>query len=266
VIDFWVLETLGGGRAYIVRAGAEKPLSSLRPVSVTEAVSELGNWLRDSASRRRLFEVYAEIRQADLGCLERRARSEIDPFLQRDLELALELGDLVVLEEVLPAGGGVRLPPSASPPRPSTTGPSTPKLPPLRPNESLDDLWIRLDIPPRDAAASADRLEVASTDGAYRQQRAVAGDHVPNDEASVDIEFTDLFTDRRYDLKVFRPDRAPYFVFRNVAYSSLGAARARPTTRVAQAPDDPSPPDVAGVDGPLDVPAQPARRPREVLA
>jgi len=117
-------------------------------------------------------------------------------------------------------------------------------------------LWIRLALTPKDAPACHDRFEVKSTDGAYRKTKTVSTDHLVNDE-SVDLEFSDAFVDKRYDIRVIPAQGAPYFILRDVPFGQLGHAPLDDEPAPVAQSDDPKPEEVQGYAGP---PQPPERR------
>lgn len=250
--ESWLFRGFGGQRIYVVRTPAAATVVSVRELPASFATAETDGWLSDATARLELFRLLGDVFGVDLRLLEPTGYPALHGYVRSVLERAFDAGDLVALEEIPPTAGGSARPVSVTPPAPTQpTPPSTPlgRRPPLtRPD--LVDLWIRLDITPGVAAACNDRLEVTSTDGAYKQTKVVSADAIPN-TVSVDLEFTDLFADKRYDLRVTSARRAPVFVFRDVPYSALGQSRTVVPPRLARADDEPLPEEVAGLDGAL---------------
>lgn len=91
------------------------------------------------------------------------------------------------------------------------------------PEPELGDLWIRLAIDPADADSHDDRFVLTSTDNAYRAEKTIRDDQIPNDD-SVDLLFTDLDKSKSYTLRVIESaDGASYSVFQGVAYADLAS-------------------------------------------
>ena len=76
---------------------------------------------------------------------------------------------------------------------------------------------------PADAPACRDRFEATSTDGRYRKTKTVATDYIINEE-SVDLEYSDAFIDKNYDIRCLPAEGEPYFILRNVPYAELAHA------------------------------------------
>ena len=247
MLDFWVLEAWGGDRGDRVVIARARDLVAPPPgsrllVRRRASAFEVDAWLADPTSRERLLEIHASIRGCEPAA-ERAPWHEVDAWARRDLEQAFEIGELELLEEVAPPAGGGAVPR----PTPQPTGPpTTPPLQP-RPVPVLDDLWIRLELRPADATTCFDRLRVTSTDGAYDQQHVVATDHVPN-VLTVDVEFTDLFVDKSYDVRVLPANGAARKVLSDVPYAALGGSRVRRPRRAALGREDARPEEVAGLD------------------
>jgi hypothetical protein len=114
-------------------------------------------------------------------------------------------------------------------------------------------LWIRLALAPSKAPLCQDRFEVKSTDGKYQKTKTVATDHLVNDE-SVDLEFTDAFIDKRYEIRVIPPNGPPYFILRDVPFAELAHNPPDEKPELVALSDDPRPEEVAGYDGPAQPP------------
>jgi hypothetical protein len=122
----------------------------------------------------------------------------------------------------------------------------------------LKPIYVRLALDPAKAPKCQDRFEVKSTDGAYQKTKTVATDHLVNDE-SVDLEFTDAFIDKRYDIRVIPPSGAPYFIVRDVPFAELSHNPADEPPELVARNDDPRPEEVEGYDGPAQPPANAGR-------
>jgi hypothetical protein len=83
------------------------------------------------------------------------------------------------------------------------------------------DLILRLQIDPADAAHAQDWFSLRSSDGSYEQHRKIKDDLTPGDKC-VDLLFTGLDTELKYSLEVdSRPNGGKHFLFQDVSYGEL---------------------------------------------
>jgi hypothetical protein len=84
----------------------------------------------------------------------------------------------------------------------------------------LGDLWLRLAVPPEDAARLEERFVLKSADGAFLAEKSASTDHLP-DDASADLLFDNLDKGKSYTLEVHRDNEQPLVLFENVPYAEL---------------------------------------------
>jgi type VI secretion system secreted protein VgrG len=96
----------------------------------------------------------------------------------------------------------------------------------VEPETALGDLYVRLDVPPKEAPLHYDRFILTATDGSFRQELKVKNDAIPNDR-SVELLFTGLDKQKRYSLEVTGTGKAPSMLFEDVPYGQLVSAGGR---------------------------------------
>jgi type VI secretion system secreted protein VgrG len=94
----------------------------------------------------------------------------------------------------------------------------------VKPEKVQGDLYVRLDVPPKESSSHYDRFILAATDGSFRQELKVKSDAIPNDR-SVELLFTGLDKEKSYTLQVTGTGKAPSTLFENVPYGQLVSGR-----------------------------------------
>jgi hypothetical protein len=176
-LPFWILEGTAGEPIHVVRAGtAIDP--ELEPMPVSAALAWLSRWLLDP----RATDVLAEIHGALFGALSLTSWGEGDrhtPIYQA-LSTAIELGDLLVLEQIR-ASAAVLSPvsPSAPPPR---------NLPPVGVRT-----FIEVELLDQDGKRFPTLLRITLPDGTRQQPTFDGFIHLDGlDPGTCDIEFPDI--------------------------------------------------------------------------
>jgi len=104
----------------------------------------------------------------------------------------------------------------------------TPQSPAKTKDRRPRNLYVRLDIDPKDVATHDDKIILTGSDG-YRCEKTVKDDQVPGDDY-VDLLFTGLYEGERYTLQVLEtPDGSPYSIFQDVPYEELAEVSPDPT-------------------------------------
>jgi hypothetical protein len=176
-LPFWILEGAAGEPLHVVRAGT--PIDpELEPMPVSAALAWLSRWLLDPRATEVLAEIHGELE----GRLSLTAWSEGDRHapIHRALATAIELGDLLVLEQRR-GSAAVLSPASPSEPPPRN-------LPPLGVRT-----FIEIELLDQDGKRFPTLLRLTLPDGS-KQQIAFNGFlHLDGlDPGTCDIEFPDL--------------------------------------------------------------------------
>jgi hypothetical protein len=210
----------------IVLRGSMPPDEEVDPIGPEAAFLRVDEWFPERRADRHAESILDDLCRA-LGS----DPPGGDPSMRRDRVRRALLDGALVASHVRPKRGWA----------PATLASEPPPAAPVE--RRLVDLWVRLDLPPEEASREGDRFVVTSTDGAYKQTRTVKDDHLP-DDASVDLEYTDLDPRKSYSLQIVPQSGSPYYVFRDVPYPELGS-RSPPPPEYRPGPDDPLPEEIA---------------------